>query len=139
MIMGDPQNVADGTVVGMWVRDIFIKFPRGGGGAFEILVLFLKQISDLLKKLWTFQYAAGFRGPVKRSTILYTPRASDVQISHKTSNKYLRNIQKSITELLHLAATTTRRIIVPHVTYKIVDLFGLSKFKGGGAMPPWPP
>ena len=34
-----------------------------GGGAFEILDLLLKQISDLLKKLWTFQYAAGFRGP----------------------------------------------------------------------------
>ena len=33
------------------------------GGAFEILDLFSKQISDLLKKLWTFQYAAGFRGP----------------------------------------------------------------------------
>ena len=42
-------------------------------GAFEILDLFLKQISDLLKKLWTFQYAAGFRGPgilIKRSTIV---------------------------------------------------------------------
>ena len=51
-------------------RDIFIKFPRG---AFEILDLFFKQISDLLKKLWTFQYAAGFRGPgilIKRSTIV---------------------------------------------------------------------
>ena len=44
-----------------------------GGGAFEILDIFLKQISDLLKKLWTFQYAAGFRGPgilIKRSTIV---------------------------------------------------------------------
>ena len=43
------------------------------GGAFEILDLFLKQISDFLKKLWTFQYAAGFRGPgilIKRSTIV---------------------------------------------------------------------
>ena len=43
------------------------------GGAFEILDLFLKQISDLLTKLWTFQYAAGFRGPgilIKRSTIV---------------------------------------------------------------------
>ena len=61
------------------------------------------------------------------------PRGSEVQISHKTSKKYLKNIQKSITELLHLAAATTRRIIVPHVTYKILDLFGLSKFKGGNA------
>ena len=52
------------------IRNIFIKFPRG---AFEILDLLKKQISDLLKKLWTFQYAAGFRGPgilIKRSTIV---------------------------------------------------------------------
>ena len=42
-------------------------------GAFEILDLFFKQILDLLKRLWTFQYAAGFRGPgilIKRSTIV---------------------------------------------------------------------
>ena len=42
-------------------------------GAFEILDLFFKQISDLLEKLWTFQYAPGFRGPgllIKRSTIV---------------------------------------------------------------------
>ena len=42
-------------------------------GAFEILDLFFKQISDLLKKLWTF---------------LYTPRGSEVKISHKPSKKY---------------------------------------------------
>ena len=44
-------------------RDIFIKFQ--GGRGFEIL--------DLLKKLWTFQYAARFRGPgilIKSSTIV---------------------------------------------------------------------
>ena len=67
------------------------------------------------------------------------PQGSEVQVSHKTSNKYLKNIQKSITELLHLAATTTRRIIVPHVTYNILDRFGLSKFKGGGAICPLAP
>ena len=84
-------------------------------------------------------YVAGFRGPgilIKRSAIVdlsVTPRGSEVQISHKTSKKYLKNIQKSITELLHLAAATTRRIIIPHVTYTILDLFGLSKFKGGNA------
>ena len=41
-------------------------------GAFEILDLFFKQISDLLKNLWTFQYAA-ISGPcisIKRSTIV---------------------------------------------------------------------
>ena len=68
------------------------------------------------------------------------PQGSEVQVSHKTSNKYFKHIQKSITELLHLAAATTRRIIVPHVTYNILDLFGLSKFKGGGGQcPPGPP
>ena len=72
-------------------------------------------------------------------TFLYTPRGSEVQISHKPANKYFKNIQKSITELLHLAAATTWRIIVPHVTYKILDLFGLSKFKGGGGNAPLAP
>ena len=59
---------------------------------------------------------------------LSTPRGSEVHISHKTSKKGLENIQKSIAELLHLAAAATRRIIVPHATYQILDLFGLSKF-----------
>ena len=68
------------------------------GGAFEILDLFLKQISDLLKKLWTFQYAAGFRGPgilIKRSTIVdlsvYAAwlRGPDIsQNIHKIFKKY---------------------------------------------------
>ena len=43
------------------------------GRAFKILDFFLKQILDLLKKWWTFQYAARFRGPgilIKRSTIV---------------------------------------------------------------------
>ena len=43
-----------------------------GGGIWDFGPFF-KQISDLLKKLWTFQYAAGFRGPgilIKRSTIV---------------------------------------------------------------------
>ena len=53
--------------------------------------------------------------------------------SHKTSQKGLKNIQKSIAELSHLAAAATRQIIVPHATYQILDLFGLSKFKGGNA------
>ena len=66
------------------------------------------------------------------------PRGSEVQISHKTSKRFFLNIQKSIIEVLHLAAATTRRIIVPHATYQILDLLGLSKFKGG-AIRPWPP
>ena len=63
-----PQIICDQSPSG-WCTDIFIKFPRG---AFEILDVFW-QILDLLKKLWTFQYAAGFRGPgilIKRSTIV---------------------------------------------------------------------
>ena len=49
--------------------DIFIKFPKGGGIRSDLL----RQILDLLKKLWTFQYAAGFRGPgilIRRSTVV---------------------------------------------------------------------
>ena len=48
----------------------FYQMSKGGHLRFGP---FLKQISDLLKKLWTFQYAAGFRGPgilIKRSTIV---------------------------------------------------------------------
>ena len=45
-------------------------------------------------------------------------------------------MQKSIAELSHLVAAATRRIIVPHATYQILDLFGWSKFKGGNAGPP---
>ena len=54
----------------IYTRHICIKFPRGDIWDFGP---FFKQISDLLKKLWTFQYAAGFRGPgilIKRSTIV---------------------------------------------------------------------
>ena len=50
----------------------FIKSPRRGGGAFEIVNI-SGQILDLLKKWWTFQYSAGFRGQgilIKRSTIV---------------------------------------------------------------------
>ena len=47
---------------------------------------------------------------IKRSTIVdlnfCTPRGSDVQICHKTSKKGLKNIQKSIDALLHLANCT---------------------------------
>ena len=50
--------------------------------------------------------------------------------------KRFTKIQKSIAELLHLAASATRRIIVPHATYQILDLFRMSKFKGGGKCPP---
>ena len=90
--------------------DIFIKFSRG---AFEIL-----------DKFWTFWKDCG---PFSM------PQGSEVQISHKTSKKCLKNIKKSITELSYLATATTRRIIVPHATYQILDLFGLPKFKGGNA------
>ena len=115
-------------------RDIFIKFPRGGIWDFGP---FLNKFRTFWKNCGPFSMPQGsevqvsqLKGP-QLWTFLYTPRGSELHISHKTSKKYLKNIQKSITELLHLAATTTRRIIVPHVTYTILDLFGLSKFKGG--------
>ena len=64
-------------------------------------------------------------------------RGSEEQISNKTSKKGLTNIQKSIAALLHLAAAAMRRVIAAHGTYHILDLFGLSEFKGGNA--PLPP
>ena len=42
-----------------------------------------------------------------------SPRGSEVQVSHKTSKKGFKNIQRSI------------------ATYQILNLVGLSKFKGG--------
>ena len=63
-------------------------------------------------------YAAWLRGPDISQNI----------------QKRLKNIQKSIAELSHLAAAATRRIIVPHTTYHILDVFGLSKFKGAGSL-----
>ena len=60
-----------------------------GGGAFEFLDLFLTSFGPFA--LWTFQCAAGFRGPgilIKRATIVdLLPRGSEVQISDKTSEK----------------------------------------------------
>ena len=115
---------------------IFLSNLQGGIWDFGLFW----QILDLLKKKWTFQYAAGFRGPgilIKRSTML------DLSVHHvaqrsrylaKDPKKGLKNIQKSIAALSHLAATASRRLIAPRATYQILDLFGLSQFKGG-AMP----
>ena len=65
---------------------------------------------------------------------------SQVQIiSHKTSKKGLKNIQKSIATLSHLAAVAMRWLIIPHAAYQILDLFALSKFKGGNAPSAPPP
>ena len=55
----------------------------------KFLDLFLTSFGPFA--LWTFQYAAGFRGPgilIKRATIVdLLPRGSEVQISDKTSEK----------------------------------------------------
>ena len=117
-----------------------LQISKGGGG--EILDLF-GQILDLLKKLWTFQYAAGFRGPsilIKRSIIVdlsvYAAWLRGPDISQNIQKRY-KKISKYILQSFHLAATATQWMIVPHATYQIFDLFGLSKFKGGNA--PWPP
>ena len=71
-VKGALSSVPCHAYIPITCRDIFIKFPRGGGG-FEILDLFLNKFRTFRKKLWTFQYAAGFRGPgilIKRSTIV---------------------------------------------------------------------
>ena len=63
------------------------------------------------------------------------PQGSEIQISHKTSKKYFKNIQKSITELLHLAAPL---YAADNCTARDIHNFGpfwLSKFKGGGNAP----
>ena len=53
--------------------------------------------SGILIKMWTIVDDCG---PFCR------PRGSEVQISHKTSKKGLKNIQKSIAALSHLANRT---------------------------------
>ena len=108
-------------------------------GASEILDLFFGGGG----KFWTFQYVAGFRGPgilIKRSTVVDLSVRRVAQRSRyltKHPQKVVKNIQKSIASLSHLAAASTRRLIAPRATYQILHLFGLSKFKGG--MPPMPP
>ena len=47
-----------------------------------------------------------------------------------------KNIQKPIAALSRLTAAAPWRLIAPRKTYQILDLFGLSKFKGGNAPPP---
>ena len=130
------QNVC--VCVCMHDMDIFMQFPRG---AYRDFGPFLTNL-DLLKKNWTFQYAAGFRGPgilIKRSTFVDLSVHRMAQRSRyltKHPQKGLKNIQKPIAELSHLAVAATRRIIIPHATYQILDHFGLSKFKGGGGNAP---
>ena len=54
----------------------------------------------------------------------------------KTSKKGLKISKNLLPSFRIKAADATRRIIVPHTTYQIWDLFRLSKFKGPM---PWPP
>ena len=113
------------------------------GGAFEILDLFLKQISDLLKKLWTFQYAAGFRGPgflIKRSTIVdlsvYAAwlRGPDIsQNIQKILKKYPKiDYRAFASSRLHYAADNRTARDIQNIGPFWVE------FKGGGNAP-WPP
>ena len=93
------------------------------GGTFEILDLFLKQISDLLKKLWTFQYAAGFRGPGISQNI------------QKIFKKYPKiDYRAFASSRLHYAADNrTARDI------QNIGPFWVVKIQGGGQCPPGPP
>ena len=70
------------------IRDIFIKSQRG---AFEILDLFWTNFGPV-EKLWTFQYAARFRGPgilIRRSTIV------DLAVCH-VAHRYLTKHPKKV-------------------------------------------
>ena len=109
-------------------------------GAFEILDLFCKQIFDLLKGLWTFQYAAGFRGPgilIKRSRIVdlcvYAAWLRGPDISQNIQKIFQKYPKIDYRAFAFSRRHYTQRIIVPHATYNILNLFGLSKFKGGNA------
>ena len=80
-----------------------------------------------------FQYAAGLRGAgilIKRSTIVdlsvYAAWLRGPDISQN-----IQQIFKKYPKIDYRAFA--RRIIVLHVTFKILDLFGLSKFKGDNA------
>ena len=106
--------------------------------------LFLKQISDLWKKLWTFQYAAGFRGPgilIKRSTIVdlsvYAAWLRGPDISQN-----IQKIFKKYPKIDYRAFASSRRhYAADNHTARDIHNFGpfwVVKIQGG-AMPPWPP
>ena len=125
------------------IRDIFYQISKGGGHL-RFWTFFLKQISDLLKRLWTFQYAAGFRGPgilIKRSTIVdlsvYAAwlRGPDIsQNIQKIFKKYPKIDYRAFESSRHHYAADNR-------TARDIHNFGpfwVVKIQGG-AMPPWPP
>ena len=82
------------------------------GGHLRFWTFSKKLISDLLKKLWTFQYAAGFRGPgilIKRSTLIVDlsvyaawPRGPDIsQNIQKIFKKYPKIDYRAFAHRIH--------------------------------------
>ena len=106
---------------------------------------FLKQISDLLKKLWTFQYAAGFRGPgilFKRSTFVDL----SVYAAWLRGPDISQNIQKIFLKYPKIDyrafASSRRHYAADNCTACGIQNFGpfwVVKIQGGGGMPPGPP
>ena len=106
---------------------------------------FFKQISDLLKKLWTFQYAAGFRGPgilIKRPTIVdlsvYTAWLRGPDIS--------QNIQKIFKKYpkidYRVFASSRHHYAADNPTARDIQHFGpfcVVKIQGGGGNSPLAP
>ena len=123
------------------ISGIFYQISKG---AFEILDLFLKQISDLLKKLWTFQYAAGFRGPgilIKRSTIVDL----SVYAAWLRGPDISQNIQKIFLKYPKIDyrafASSRRHYAADNRTARDIQNFGpfwVVKIQGGQC-PPGPP
>ena len=126
----------------MYVQGYFYQISKGGHLRFWT---FFKQISDLLKKLWTFQYAAGFRGPgilIKRSTIVdlsvYAAWLRGPDISQN-----IQKIFKKYPKIDYRAFASSRRHY-PADNRTARDIqnvgpFWVVKIQGGGGNAPWPP
>ena len=103
-------------------------------------------MSDLLKKLWTFQYAAGFRGPgilIKRSTTVdlsvYAAWLRGPDISQN-----IQKILKKYPKIDYRAFASSRRhYAADNRTARDIQNrgpFGVVKIQGGGGQcPPGPP
>ena len=141
------RNGADVTCISDWRGEGVIQgyfYQISNGGHLRFWTFKKKQISDLLKKLWTFQYAAGFRGPgilIKRSTIVdlsvYAAWLRGPDISQN-----IQQILKKYPKIDYLAFASSRRhYAADNRTARDIQNFGpfwVVKIQGG-AMPPWPP
>ena len=106
----------------VYYGDISIKSPRGHLRFWT----FFGHILDLLKRLWTFQYAAGLRGPC---ILIKRPKIVDLSVPHVSQRSgYLTKHPKKVKKISKNSAFD-----IPNF-----GPFWVVKIQAG-AMPPLPP